>query len=186
MKSLFYSTAAVLVVCAVAAHAADDPAAKQKRIERGKYMVQFGGCHDCHSPKIFTPEGPVPDPSKLLSGHPAGSKLPAIDKQALTPGYWVLLGPDFTSFVGPWGVSYAFNLTPDEQTGIGLWTEDIFIQAMRTGKHMGSGRPILPPMAWPGLAGLTDDDLKAIFAYLKSLPAIKNAVPAPIAAADVK
>jgi hypothetical protein len=55
----------------------------------------------------------------------------------------------------------------------------VFIKAMRTGKHMGAGRPILPPMPWPGIGLLTDDDLKAVFAYLHSLKPINNMVPPP-------
>ena len=85
-----------------------------------------------------------------------------------------------TAFAGPWGVTYATNLTSDKATGIGLWTEEMFVKTMRTGKHFGVGRDILPPMPWRGLGQLTDDDLKAIFAYLRSLPPIENAIPAPI------
>lgn len=176
-----YCAALVFSVLATAGSAVAGEKTSKEQIERGKYLVTLGGCHDCHSPKVFTPEGiPMPDETKLLSGHPAGSKLPEIDKRAYAPGFWYLMGPDLTSFVGPWGVSYGVNLTPDDQTGIGLWTEEIFIAAIRSGKHMGNGRPILPPMPWPYLAQATDDDLKAVFAYLKSLPPIKNAVPAPV------
>jgi hypothetical protein len=96
------------------------------------------------------------------------------------PGKWYLATGDLTAWVGPWGISYTANLTPDEPTGIGMWTEEVFIKALRTGKHMGIGRPILPPMPWPDFAKATDEDLKAIFAYLKSLPPIRNQVPDPV------
>lgn len=155
-------------------------------VARGKLLVTFGGCHDCHTPKTMTAEGPVPDMSRQLSGAQAGQLLPPVDKRALAPGYWILAGGDLQSFVGPWGMSFPANLTPDEQTGIGLWTEDIFIKAIRTGKHMGEGRPILPPMSTENLRVLPDEDLKAIFAYLKSIPPLKNAVPQPVAPPDVK
>ena len=184
MKSVFYAAAAVLVVCAVAAHAADDKAAKQK-VERGKYLVDAIGCQDCHSPKIFSGGFPHPDPAKTMSGY-SGMKLPPIDKKVLAPGNWYLMAPDLTAYVGPWGISYAANLTPDDQTGIGLWTEDVFVQAIRTGKHMGAGRQILPPMPYNYYQLLTDDDLKAVFAYLRTLPPIKNPVPAPVAPPDIK
>jgi hypothetical protein len=84
-----------------------------------------------------------------------------------------------TAFAGPWGVSYAANLTPDKETGMGNWTEEMFVTALRTGKHGGvaNGRPILPPMPWNWFAKLNDSDLKAIFAYLKTVKPIKNAVP---------
>lgn len=175
------SLSLVLVAAIAGVSVATGDKASTDMIQRGKYLVTLGGCHDCHSPKVFTPEGiPMPDETRLLSGHPAGTKLPDIDKRAYAPGFWYLMAPDLTAFVGPWGVSYGVNLTPDDQTGIGLWTEEIFIAALRSGKHMGNGRPILPPMPWPYLAQATDDDLKALFAYLKSLPPIKNAVPAPV------
>jgi hypothetical protein len=92
----------------------------------------------------------------------------------------VLGNEHFTAWAGPWGVSFSMNLTPDEETGMGTWNEAMFIKAMRTGKHLGEGREILPPMPWPYLAKATDQDLKAIFAYLKSIPPVKNAVPDPI------
>jgi hypothetical protein len=77
-------------------------------------------------------------------------------------------------------VSFAANLTPDKVTGLGNWTADLFIKTMRTGKHLGVGRPVLPPMPCNDIAMLTDGDLKAMFAYLKSLKPLVNAVPQPI------
>lgn len=154
---------------------------QESKVDRGKYLVVSAGCHDCHSPKVYTPEGmPMPDEKRLLCGHPNEEGLPDFDPGWAEPGKWVLFNSHFTAAVGPWGISYAANLTPDDQTGIGLWTEEHFIQAMRTGKHMGAGRPIRPPMPWPNLSGMTDADLRAMFAYMKSLPPIKNQVPAPV------
>jgi hypothetical protein len=150
-------------------------------VERGKYLVTAGGCNDCHSPKILTPAGPIPDTTRLLSGHRAGSPLPPIPKGLLSSTQWgALTTSDMTAWAGPWGVSFAYNLTPDMNTGLGGWTEDMFIQTMRKGKFMGMARDILPPMPWQEIGQMTDDDLKAIFAYLQSLPPIENPVPAPI------
>lgn len=156
-------------------------------VSRGKYLITAGSCSDCHAPKIFTATGPIPDTSKYLSGHPAASPNLPIDKKVLTPGGWMLIGPDMTSFAGPFGASYAANLTPDTATGIGAWTEDVFIKTIRTGKHLGQegGRPILPPMPWPSVAQYTDEDLKAMFAYLQSQPPISNKVPPPLTPADI-
>lgn len=159
------------------AYAAASGAQSATLVERGRYLVGIAGCNDCHTPKKMTPQGPVLDETRLLSGHPAGTKLPAYEASKIAPGQWVLLSEDLTACVGPWGVTYAVNLTPDDATGIGLWTEEIFISALRTGKHMGAGRPIMPPMPWQNLNGATDEDLKAIYAYLRSLPPIRNAVP---------
>ncbi len=156
--------------------AAEDP------VSRGKYLTTIGGCNDCHSPKIMTAQGPTLDTTKILSGHPAGSKLPPIVKSD-----WFQMAPDLTAFVGPWGISYAANLTSDSATGIGAWPEETFIQTIRTGKHLGNpnGRDILPPMPWQEVAKMTDEDLKAVYAFLQSLPPINNKVPQPVAPPDM-
>ncbi len=151
-----------------------------EKIERGRYMVNAGGCNDCHSPKIMTPDGPVPDTTKLLSGSPSEMKLPKIDPSEITPDKWYLGSSDMTAWVGPWGVSFAANLSPDSATGTGTWTEELFLKILHTGKFMGvdAGRPIMPPMPWQEISQLTDEDLKCIFAYFKSLTPIKNSVHA--------
>ncbi len=160
----------------------------EELLKRGSYLVNAGGCDDCHSPKTFGPEGPVPDMSKRFSGSPADAKLPPIDPKATQPGGWLLFSSDLTVAVGPWGISFAANLTPDSATGIGAWTEEMFIQALRKGKHMGQdgGRPILPPMPWPGIGKHTDEDLKAMFAYFKSQTAISNRVPSAMPPTEVE
>lgn len=150
---------------------------KEEMIKRGEYLVNFGGCNDCHSPKVFTDMGPVPDTTRLLSGYQQGFALPQIDTSVVGPGKWYLSNGDLTAWVGPWGISFSANLTPDAQTGIGAWTEEIFVRAMRNGLHFGAGRPILPPMPFMGLAGLKDEDLKSVFAYLMSIKPIRNKVP---------
>jgi mono/diheme cytochrome c family protein len=149
-------------------------------IERGQYLVGVMGCNDCHSPKVFAGGGMSPDEARLLSGHPQDLELPAYSPDLVAPGQWLLFNAHLTATVGPWGVSFAANLTPDEETGLGDWTEEEFIATMRTGTHRGIGRPILPPMPWFNLAQATDQDLQAIFAYLQSIPAISNQVPDPI------
>ncbi len=151
---------------------AEDP------VKRGEYLVGIMGCHDCHSPKVFGPHGPMPDPEKLLSGHPAEMPLGKVDTSAL--GSWVYFNHHTTAAVGPWGASYAANLTSDE-TGIGNWTIEQFSRALKEGKYKGleGGRLLLPPMPWPNFAKITDEDLNAIFAYLKSTKPVKNVVPAP-------
>lgn len=153
---------------------------QDEMIKRGAYLVNFGGCNECHSPKVFTDMGPVPDTTKLLSGHQAGLSIPKVDTSVIGSGKWYLSNGDLTAWVGPWGVSFAANLTPDAQTGIGAWTEEIFVRAMKNGLHVGAGRPILPPMPYMGLAGLSDEDLKSVFAYLKSVKPISNKVPVPV------
>jgi hypothetical protein len=147
--------------------------------KRGKYLVSIMGCNDCHSPKVMTPQGPVPDTNLLLSGHP--SAIPAGPVDTTTLKSWVLFSPMLTAAAGPWGVSFAANITSDE-SGIGSWSEAQFMKAIREGKYMGldNGRMILPPMPWPVYAQATDEDLKAIFAYLKSTKPVHNIVPPPI------
>ena len=156
------------------------PADKAK-LERGRYLVATGGCNDCHTPKKMGPQGPEADLTRLLSGNPEGSNLPAPPK--LPEGPWMAVASwDLTAWSGPWGLSYAVNLTPDENTGLGIWTEEIFVKAMKTGRHMGASRPILPPMPVEALKSYTEDDLKAIYAYLRSIPPVKNRVPEPVIA----
>ena len=152
----------------------------QQLIERGKFLVTVGGCDDCHTPKNFGPNGPELNMAKRLSGHPEGIPLAPVDTTLIGP--WVYFAGDLTAAVGPWGVSFTANLTPDNETGIGTWQPEMFIKAIKTGKHLGvvEGRPILPPMPWQALSHLPDEDLKAIFMYLKTLPAIKNNVPNPM------
>jgi hypothetical protein len=153
---------------------------KDELIARGKYLVNLGACNKCHSPKVITAMGSVPDTSRLLSGHPASDPPVKIDPGLLKNEQLIFVTRDYTEWIGPWGVSFTANLTPDNETGLGTWTEDLFIKAIRSGKHMGIGRPILEPMTWKFLAKLKDEDLKSIFAYLQSLPAIHNQVPDPV------
>jgi cytochrome c553 len=148
-------------------------------VERGKFLVSLGGCNDCHTPLKMGANGPEPDMTRMLSGHPSAMPMPPAP--ALPPGPWmVVAAATLTAWSGPWGVSFTANLTPDEETGIGAWDEKMFMEAMRTGKHLGGGRDILPPMPWQAIGHLGDDDLKAIFAYLKSIPPVKNQVPDPV------
>ncbi|HRN26640.1 MAG TPA: c-type cytochrome [Ignavibacteriaceae bacterium] len=149
-------------------------------VERGKFLVAVGGCTDCHSPKVFGPQGPKTDTTRFLAGYPAENPLPKVEMNMVQPGKWVLFSQDITAAVGPWGVSFAANLTPDNETGIGTWQSEMFVNAMRKGKHLGAGRPILPPMPWENVGKLSDEDLNAIFYYLKSIKPIKNKVPEPI------
>ena len=179
--------AALFAVLAACSHgAAAPPPATTDPVARGLELVHAGSCNDCHTPMAFDPKlgMPVPQMDRMLSGHPEGAPDPttrlAGDDQAA-------IGPTFTSFALPFGVVYAANLTPDRRTGLGDWTPDMFVAAMRGGHHMGipSARPILPPMPWMNLRELTDDDLRAIFAYLRTIPAIPNRVPDPKVAAPV-
>ena len=152
---------------------------KAAQIERGRLLVSIGGCNDCHTPMKFDPEigMPVPDMSRMLSGHPEGAPDPAGAPAGHDMG---VIGATMTSFKLPFGTVYAANLTPEKDTGLGAWTEDMFVRAVRTGRHMGgNGRPILPPMPWPNVGQQTDADVKAVFAFLQSIPAIRNDVPAP-------
>lgn len=149
------------------------------QISKGEYLVTVSGCNDCHSPKVMTAMGPVFDTLRLLSGHPADEQLPPFDKEILKS--YVLFNMNNTAAVGPWGTSFAANLTSD-QTGIGTWTEDQFIRAMKHGKWKGleNSRNLLPPMPWQGYSQMPDEDLKAIFAYLKSTKPVNNSVPMAI------
>jgi len=157
----------------------DKPKTQQEMVALGKYIVSTSGCDDCHTPKIFTEAGPVFDTTKSLSGHQQSESLPLLEISALGQNQWAATTMSLTAWVGPWGISYASNLTPDKATGIGTLTEEMFIKTMREGKYMGVGRPLLPPMPWQVYGMKTDEDLKAIYAYLMSIKPISNLVPQP-------
>jgi cytochrome c553 len=174
--------AAAVLSTACAQPAQTPPIPTQTPAERGNYLVSAMGCHDCHTPWEMGPNGPEPNMSKALSGHPEGMKLGPVPALDMASGWGWGGSLSNTAFFGPWGVSYSANLTSDQNTGLGIWTEDMFVRAIRDGKHMGTSRQIMPPMPWPMIRNLNDDDLKAIFAYLKTIPAIANHVPEPIVA----
>jgi len=172
------SAVAVKAPGAAASGAGESAPAKadQAKIERGRYLVTFGGCNDCHTPWKMGENGPEPDMTRMLSGHPQDLVMPPLP--SLTPGQWESASSaSITAWAGPWGISYTRNLTPDKETGLGTWTEKEFIETLRTGRERGIGREILPPMPWPGYGKATDEDLGAIFAYLRSIPAVSNRVP---------
>ncbi|QRR00309.1 diheme cytochrome c-553 [Dyadobacter sandarakinus] len=194
--NLLAACTAVWLLCAFSGTGGADNAAKKNTerktslhkplpdkvlIERGRYLVTMIGCGDCHSPKKLTARGPVPDMDRYLSGYDSREQLPAYDGKIVKTGQWVLFNGQNTAAAGPWGVSFAANLTPDE-TGIGSWSLQQFTKAMRQGKYKGldNTRPLLPPMPWPNYAQISDPDMKAIFTYLKSIKPVSNAVPAPL------
>ena len=153
-------------------------APQKSRVERGAYLVTMMGCNDCHTPWKMGPQGPEPDMTRALTGHPSDVVLPPPPAAA---GPWIgVMAATNTAWAGPWGVSFTANLTPDPETGLGKWTEDMFIQTMKTGRHEGKGRPLLPPMPYPVVGSLNDEDIKSLFAYLQSLAPVKNRVPQPL------
>lgn len=154
--------------------------ARDDVVKRGQYLLTILACGDCHTPFKMGPSGPEPDMTRAYSGHPADLKLPPPPK--LPDGWLFTASATNTAFAGPWGISYAPNLTPDP-TGLGQWTEEMFVQALRTGKHAGVGRPILPPMPWQWMGKMTDEDLKAVFAALRAQRPVKNAAPPSVPAA---
>jgi mono/diheme cytochrome c family protein len=165
--------------CIRPAAAGSDTSAARARAERGRYLVTIGGCNDCHTPLKMGPKGPEPDMTRMLSGHP--ESFPITGGTAAPSRRWLMtMAASGTAFSGPWGVSFAANLTPDDNTGLGIWTEEMFVKAVRTGRHMGVSRPILPPMPWPNVGAMNDEDLKAVYAYLRSIQPIHNRVPEPL------
>ncbi len=151
------------------------------KIAWGEHIVTVSGCDDCHSPKVMTEHGPEPDMSMRLSGHHEEFGYPDVDRKMIQESGFAICNPHFTAWVGPWGVSFSGNLTSDP-TGIGNWEEENFRRALREGKFKGiaSGRGILPPMPWPNFAHFTDEEISAIFAFLKSTTPVSNVVPPPL------
>ncbi|WP_197681319.1 diheme cytochrome c-553 [Afipia sp. GAS231] len=154
---------------------------KDEMIKRGKYWVDVVGCEDCHTPHKGEVLGASPEDMPFyLAGHPADVKV----ELPVRSQPWILVtSVDHTAHAGPWGISFSANLTPDHETGLGTWTEEQFIKTLREGKVRGRGRSLLPPMPWPHFVYLKDEDLKSIFAYLRTVKAVKNRVPEPTAPA---
>jgi Cytochrome c len=147
-------------------------------VKRGSYLVNAIGCDDCHSPKTMGAHGPEIIPEQRFGGYPSGRPLAKVDTNVIKNG-WVMLGPDLTNAVGPWGMSFAANISSDE-TGIGTWSEKQFFKVLREGKFKGldGSRDLLPPMPWFVYKNMTDDDIRSIFAFLKSTRPVSNIVPA--------
>ena len=158
--------------------AVEDLPAKQNLEEHGEYLVGIMGCADCHTPKKMTEQGPVPDMERYMMGFDSSGSLPPVPEN-VPLGPWALFSGDLTAAVGPWGTTYAANLTP-HNSGIGSWTLEQFKKAVIEGKYKGldNTRPLMPPMPWQSYQQLTNDDVEAIFVYLKSIKPIDNVVPA--------
>lgn len=170
--------AGALAALALAPTAQAADAKLSPKAARGQYLVNTSGCMDCHTPLKMGANGPEPDLTRLLSGHPEGLDMPPVP--ALPEGPWLVISSATnTAWAGPWGVSFTANITPDPDTGMGKWTERDFIATIRTGRHLGVGRAVLPPMPNAVYRHFTDADLGAIFAYLRTIPPIKNRVPEP-------
>lgn len=169
--------AVLLSVTPLLAQKSSSKSSSSSKVARGKYLVTISGCHDCHTPKLDA-QG-TPDMARALSGRPSTTMPPQQREGEITASM------DLTAWAGPWGISYTANLTPDPETGLGRrYDEAKFIQSLRTGRKP-EGEPLLPPMPWPMIAQMTDDDLKAVWAYMKTLKPIRNNVkasPAPAAA----
>ena len=188
-KFLIYT---ILVVCftifTIACSANDKENIKKlsqtELISRGEYLVVTTGCGACHTPKRMGEFGPEEDHDRLLSGHPADEPLPTVDKSEIKS--WALFSHGLTACVGPWGASFASNITSDA-SGIGNWSLEQFKKAIREGKFKGMDgtRKLLPPMPWPAFKNFNDEDIEAIFSYLKSTKPIKNVFPPPIAIEDL-
>lgn len=149
--------------------------------EWGHHIVTVADCGNCHTPKKMTAMGPVENDSLSFSGHPSAMPFPNVARKEMESNH-LFYSNDLTSWVGPWGVSFAANITSDSTTGIGNWSEDQFMLCLRKGKYMGleKARDLLPPMPWQAFRNMSDDELKAVFAYLKSTKPIHNIVPQPV------
>ena len=182
--TLALACAAVLTCCnekPASADTAQTPAPTlQDTVKRGEYLVGILGCNDCHSPKRMGPKGPEIIPELMLSGYPSDRPIGKPTPEALRDG-WALFNADLTAGAGPWGISFAANLTPDD-SGIGAWSFEQFKRALTEGKSKGlaDGRMLLPPMPWTNYVHMKDGDLQAVFQYLKSIKPVRNVVPAPV------
>jgi hypothetical protein len=135
-------------------------------VARGRQLVELGGCHDCHTPKLSSG---APDMTRALSGHPSNAPLAPEVVGGVSAN--MLL----TAWRGPWGMTLSRNLTPDRETGLGAWTLADFKRTIRTGVNP-KGEVLLPPMPVVSMQNLPDEDLTAIWNYLRTVKPIRNAV----------
>ncbi len=184
-RTLLLTTAGLVLMGTVVGRAGGPPQTARTdaaRVKRGEYLVRIMSCDDCHTPFKLGPKGPEPDMTRRLSGHPQEMQLPPAPPAV---GPWIAhTAATNTAWAGPWGVSFTANLTPDKETGLGDWTEEMFLAMVRTGRHQGKGRAILPPMVIPALQAATAQDQKDIFLYLRSLAPIRNKVLTPVDPAE--
>ncbi len=153
------------------------------QLAKGQALVEEWKCNYCHSPEVMGPEGKaIPDPDRLLSGHPADEEIPEIPDMIMTsPEYMEFLDNlDSTVWATDNKIVFTANLTPDDETGIGAWTEEMFIATIRSGQHRGVGKRLKYPMPWQELAELDDAELAAIYVYLQSVEPVSNKVPESI------
>jgi hypothetical protein len=195
MKRIIYPFLAIAITALIALPACKEsvtvkPAiteiSKDSLIKRGEYLVSAVGCDDCHSPKKIGPNGLEIIPELRFSGFPNDGTVPPVNTAEVEKG-WVLFAGDLTSAVGPWGQSFAANISSDA-SGIGNWSEEQFRKAIREGKYKGMDgtRPLLPPMPWFVYKNFSDEDIKAIYSFLQSTTPVENVVPAPKTPEELK
>ncbi|MGI9534089.1 MAG: diheme cytochrome c-553 [Thermodesulfobacteriota bacterium] len=148
----------------------------------GEALVMEGRCGFCHTPLVETIKGEISDNPKYLSGHPSDYKLPEIPKVPFGSQQWLefISNLDSTVWVNEDSIIFSANITPDEKSGIGTWTEKMFINTIRTGKHPGWKRDLKKPMPWLEYSRLSNEQLTAIFSYLISVKPVYNKVPEQI------
>lgn len=129
------------------------PVDRSNKVKYGEYLVAVGGCVECHTPL----ERGQPVPGRFLAG---GRRFETSFGAVVTP-----------------------NISPDMDTGTGKWSEEFFLQKFYDYKEYAeNGSPVMAGpesftlMPWLGFARKTPDELSAIYAYLRSVPAVRNAV----------
>jgi len=176
---------ALVSMIAVSCHQkpATEVAYSPERLEIGEAIVEGWNCSFCHTPQIKGPDGkPMPDPKRLMSGHPADDQIPEVPDMVISSSEWMEFLDNLDSTV--WATDnlliFSANLTPDDETGIGTWTEVEFVETIRQGRHRGIERRINYPMPWRELSEVSDEELLSVYEYLMSLEPVNNKVPPSI------
>lgn len=139
---------------ALAASCAAAAASAEGALERGAYLAAIMDCGGCHTEGALAGK---PDPALTLAGSTIGFGAPGL------------------------GVFFPPNLTSDPETGLGGWSAEQIVDAVRTGVRP-DGRMLAPMMPWRAYAALSDEDALALAAYLQSLPPVRHDVPGPFGA----
>ena len=138
----------VVAACAPSANRPQIGSAREALVARGQYLATIMDCGGCHTPGALAGK---PDANRALAGSEIGFATPA-------------------------GVVYPPNLTPDPDTGLGRWTEAEIVRAIRQGESR-DGRVLVAVMPWPSYSVLRADDMRALIAFLRSVPPVRQTTP---------
>ena len=150
-----------------------------RQVSEGEALVMEARCNFCHTPELAENDKYF---GKILFGHPSDKKLPDLPNAPVGSQQWleVVSNLDSTVWIAGDKIVFSANITPDRETGIGKWSNEDFINTIRTGMHPGWKKELNKPMPWLDYAKLSNEQLTSIYSYLMSQKPVYNKVPGPV------